>query len=107
MAFLSLGFLELIHSLNLRSEKSIFKIGIFKNIYLIGALLICAFLQSIVVLVPFIARIFDVVQLNKIQWIYVLIISILPIVIIEAQKKINEYFILHDEQFKEKKFFKV
>lgn len=90
MAFLSLGLLELIHSLNIKSEESIFKIGFFENKYLIGAILIGTILQAGVVCIPFLANIFSVVQLNLIQWLYVVLISILPIVIIEIQKKFNE-----------------
>ena len=90
MAFVSLGFLELVHSFNIRSEESIFKIGVFKNLYLIGALIVGILLQTVVVVVPIFAKIFNVVPLNNAQWIYTIIISILPILIMEAQKKINE-----------------
>jgi len=90
MAFVSLSFLELIHSFNIRSEKSLFKFKLFGNLYLIGAFLIGAFLQLIVVLIPKISQIFNTTQLNAVQWMYVVIISLLPIVIIEGQKKINE-----------------
>ena len=90
MAFVSLSMLELTHSFNVRSEESIFKIGIFKNIYLIGAFALGLILQVSVVIIPQIARIFDVVKLNKIQWIYTILISISPIFILEIQKKINE-----------------
>ena len=90
MAFVSLSMLELTHSFNVRSEESIFKIGIFKNIYLIGAFALGLILQVSVVIIPQIARIFDVVPLNKIQWIYTILISISPIFILEIQKKINE-----------------
>lgn len=90
MAFVSLSMLELVHSLNIRSEKSIFKVGLFKNVYLIGAFALGAILQVSVVLIPSVARIFDVVPLNKMQWIYTIGISILPIILVELQKKINE-----------------
>ena len=90
MAFISLSMLELIHSFNIRSEKSIFKIGLLKNMYLIGAVMLGVVLQITVVVIPQIAKIFDVVPLNNIQWIYTIGISILPIVIVELQKKINE-----------------
>lgn len=90
MAFVSLSMLELVHSLNIRSEKSIFKVGLFKNVYLIGAFVLGAILQVSVVLIPSVARIFDVVPLNKMQWIYTIGISILPIILVELQKKINE-----------------
>ena len=90
MAFVSLSMLELTHSFNVRSEESIFKIGVFKNIYLVGAFALGLILQVSVVIIPQIARIFDVVPLNKIQWIYTILISISPIFILEIQKKINE-----------------
>ena len=90
MAFVSLSMLELTHSFNVRSEESIFKIGIFKNIYLVGAFALGLILQVSVVIIPQIARIFDVVPLNKIQWIYTMLISISPLFILEIQKKINE-----------------
>ena len=89
MAFISLSLLELIHSFNVRSEESLFKAGLFKNKYLIGAFLIGIILQVGVVVIPKIADIFDVVLLNNKQWIYTAIISILPLVIVEIQKKIN------------------
>ena len=89
MAFISLSMLELIHSFNVRSEESLFKAGLFKNKYLIGAFLIGIILQVGVVVIPKIADIFDVVLLNNKQWIYTAIISILPLVIVEIQKKIN------------------
>lgn len=90
MAFVSLGLLELVHGFNIRSEESIFKEGIFKNKYLVGSFVLGTILQVGVVLIPQISSIFKVVALNNKQWLYVSIISILPIFIIEAQKKINE-----------------
>ena len=90
MAFLSLGLLELVHSFNIKSEESIFKVGLFENKYLVGALILGTILQVGVVCVPVLANIFELVQLNTIQWIYVALISISPIVIMEIQKKFNE-----------------
>lgn len=90
MAFLSLGLLELVHSFNIRSEESIFKIGIFHNRYLVGAFLLGALLQIGVAIIPQIAMIFDCVPLNITQWIYTILISISPIIIVEIQKKLNE-----------------
>lgn len=90
MAFVALSMLELIHSFNVRSEESIFKIGLFKNIYLVGAFILGTILQISVVIIPRIADIFDVIPLTKIQWIYTILISISPIFIMEIQKKLNE-----------------
>ena len=91
MAFVSLSMLELIHSFNIRSEDtSIFELGLFKNKYLVLAFIAGLILQLVVIIIPPIANIFGVVELNLIQWIYVSIISITPIVIIEFKKKIHE-----------------
>lgn len=90
MAFISLGMLELIHSFNIRSENSIFEIGIFKNKYLNIAFLAGAILQIAVVAIKPIAKIFDVVSLNMQQWIFTIAISITPIFIMEFKKKIKE-----------------
>ena len=90
MAFVALGVLELVHSFNIKSDESIFKVGIFENKFLIGSFILGVFIQTIVVLVPTFANVFDLVSLNITQWLIVGIISILPIPIMELQKKINE-----------------
>ena len=90
MAFVALGVLELVHSFNIKSDESIFKVGIFENKFLIGSFILGVFIQIIVVLVPTFANVFDLVSLNVTQWLIVGIISILPIPIMESQKKINE-----------------
>ncbi len=90
MAFVAIGMLELVHSFNIKSEESIFKVGIFENKYLIGAFVLGTILTVTVVMVPMFAGIFKLVPLNGTQWIYTLGISILAIIIIETQKKLNE-----------------
>ena len=90
MAFLSIGFLELVHSFNIKSEESIFKTGIFENKFLIGSFILGIFVQTIVVIVPSLAQIFKLVPLTNMQWLITIIISILPIPIMEMQKKVNK-----------------
>ena len=89
MAFLSIGFLELIHSINVKNEKSIFETGLFENKYLVGSFVLGIFVQAIVVVVPAFAKVFEVVPLSLTQWIITIAISILPIPVIELQKKID------------------
>ncbi len=89
MAFVSIGVLELVHSFNIKSEQSLLKSGIFENKFLIGSFILGIFVQVIVVLVPSLATIFKLVPLNQLQWIITLGISILPIPIMELQKKVN------------------
>ena len=90
MAFVAIGLLELVHSFNIKSDESIFKVGIFENKYLVGSFIFGVIVQTIVVIIPSLAQIFSLVPLNMTQWIYTIIISILPIPIIELQKKLNE-----------------
>lgn len=45
---------------------------------------------GVVVFKP-IANIFELMPLNKTQWIYTVIISLVPIAIMELQKKFNEF----------------
>ena len=90
MAFVTLGLLELVHSFNIKSEESIFKKGLFENKYLILSFIAGSFLQVIVVIVPFFANIFGLTVLNVEQWVITILISFLPIIVIETQKKMNE-----------------
>ncbi len=89
MAFISMGLLELVHSFNIKSEKSILKVGILENKFLIGSFILGIFVQTIVILIPTLANIFDVVNLTSTQWLITLGISILPIPIMELQKMWN------------------
>lgn len=91
MAFLTLGILELVHSFNIKSEESIFKIGVLENKYLVGALVLGVILQVIVVIVSPLAQIFSLVPLTGIQWLYTVLIAIAPIPIVEIQKAVNGY----------------
>ena len=90
LAFVALGMVELVHSFNVKSDESIFKVGLFENRYLVGAFVLGALLQVIVVMVPAFATVFKLVPLSGVQWLITLGISILPIIIMEAQKKLNE-----------------
>ncbi len=86
MAFIALGMLELVHSFNIKSEQSIFKTGILENKYLIGSFILGTIVQTIVVVIPTLANVFKLVPLTSTQWIIALIISVLPIPIMELNK---------------------
>ncbi len=102
MAFISMGLLELVHSFNIKSEKSIFKVGILENKFLIGSFILGFFVQTIVVFIPTLANIFNVTNLTSQQWIITLGISLLPIPIIELQKKINKMSITKERKVETK-----
>mgnify|MGYP005758951249 CR=1 FL=1 len=66
------------------------KNGLFENKYLIGSFILGIFVQVIVVIIPMFAEIFKLVPLNQTQWIITIIISLLPIPIMELQKKVTK-----------------
>ena len=47
-------------------------------------------MQIVVVIIPQLAEVFKLVPLNSIQWLYTIAISIIPIIVMEIQKKFNE-----------------
>lgn len=89
MAFCVLSLSELFHAFNMRSANSIFTIGLLTNPKLVFSFITCVLLQIGVVMFPPLTRIFSVVSLNKVQWAIVLFLSVLPIFIVELQKKVN------------------
>ena len=90
MAFITLGLTELVHSLNIRSNDSIFNNNFFNNKFLLVSFIFGAIIQISVTLIPSIAKMFEVTSLNISQWIYTILISISPIFIMELKKKLHE-----------------
>ena len=90
MAFISLGMLELIHSFNIKSEGTIFTKKLFDNKYLIGAFILGTILQVGIVFIPVLADLFKLERLNLVQWGITIIISVMPIIIMEIQKKFDK-----------------
>ena len=86
MSFAVLSLSQLFHAFNIRSEHSLTKIGLFSNVQLLLSFIICAFLQIIVISVRPLAAIFKVVPLNAAQWSVVILLSFIPIVVVELQK---------------------
>lgn len=87
MTFAVLGLSQLVHSHNVRSEiNSLFKTGIFTNLYLVGATICSAALQLVVIFVPFLRDIFKVSLLTQEQWLMVLALALMPVVIVELKK---------------------
>ncbi|MBC3803272.1 HAD-IC family P-type ATPase [Acetobacterium fimetarium] len=98
MCFAVLGFSQITHALNVRSQKnSIFSSRLFTNPYLWGALGISCVLQLAVLLVPAFQSVFNVVAMNTAQWFVVFIGSVCPILVVELTKLIGhvmrKYFI--------------
>lgn len=87
MAFMVLVVCQLLYSLALRNEqKSIFKIGIFSNKYLVGAILIGMALQLVVVGIPVIKGAFHLQMPDIKAWIIILALGLTPLVVSEFIK---------------------
>lgn len=86
MAFCTMSISQLVHVFNIKDERSVFKINLFNNIYVILAFALCCFLQASVVMIKPLSIIFHVAQLDFNQWAIVLCLSCLPIIIVEIEK---------------------
>jgi len=87
MAFVVLSVSQLVHSLNMRNEKkSIFQIGLFSNKYLIGAIVFGIVLQNLIITVPALANVFSVHALSLMDWAFVTILSLMPLLLNEIAK---------------------
>ncbi|WP_242657955.1 cation-translocating P-type ATPase [Lachnoclostridium phytofermentans] len=89
MAFTVLSLSQLFHAFNMRSEHSIFKIGVFRNKQMVLSFLVCSFLQIAVVSYEPLTKIFRVTPMLPFQWVIVSILSVIPIIIVELQKAVS------------------
>ncbi|NLM50562.1 MAG: calcium-translocating P-type ATPase, PMCA-type [Clostridiaceae bacterium] len=89
MAFAVLALSQLFHAFNVRSEKSLFKTGVFSNLPMIGAFLVSFVLQCAVLFVPFLQKVFGVTTLSYVEYLIVFGLSVSPIVICEIVKLIK------------------
>ncbi|MBQ8027650.1 MAG: cation-translocating P-type ATPase [Clostridia bacterium] len=89
VCFCAMSIGELIHSYNSRSERSLFKIGIFSNKKMNFAFLICLLLQVGVVTVPQVAGVFGVVTLSAVQWAVVAALGAVLLAAVEISKRVK------------------
>ncbi len=86
MAFAVLSISELVHAFNMRSDRSIFKIHILSNKWLVGAFIIGVLLQVSVISIAPLAKIFLVNPLNMEQWLIVAGLCLVPVIVVELEK---------------------
>jgi Ca2+-transporting ATPase len=87
MAFVVLAASQLFYSLSMRNfTKSILKVGLFSNIYLIGAIVIGVLLQLVVITVPVLANAFGVHNLSLSEWGIALGFALIPLLANEIIK---------------------
>lgn len=90
MAFAVLGFSQLFHVRNLHSNtRSSFATSLFSNMLLFWAILVSGFLLLVILLVPAFRDIFKLAEMDTMHWLYVLGLSLIPIIVVEFVKAIK------------------
>ncbi|HIH42319.1 TPA: calcium-translocating P-type ATPase, SERCA-type [Candidatus Woesearchaeota archaeon] len=94
MAFTSLVMLEMVRVYMVRAN---YNLGFFSNKYLVGAIVLSLMLHLSVVYIPFLQPIFDTVGLNLIDWLFIVLASMLVLIVgVIAHKIIVHYTQEHD-----------
>ncbi|MGV8093189.1 MAG: cation-translocating P-type ATPase [Mangrovibacterium sp.] len=87
LAFMTIISCQLFYSLTLRnSKKSIFSVGIFKNRYLIGAIVLGLALQLLVIAIPFMREAFKLQMLDLRGWMMAIVLGLIPFILSEGYK---------------------
>jgi Ca2+-transporting ATPase len=89
MAFLVLALSQVFHAFNMRSDSSLFKIGLFSNRYLTGAAAISLLLIALVVFIPPVAFAFGLTPLSSEMYILALGLALVPILVLETAKALG------------------
>ena len=86
MAYATIAFAQLVHSVNLRSNLTVFSKGIFSNKWFIPALLVSTALMLVTLLVPPVQELFQTTNLTLENWLMVVGLSIVPFIFTELRK---------------------
>ncbi|ACA54491.1 calcium-translocating P-type ATPase, PMCA-type [Clostridium botulinum] len=86
MCFLVMAFSSIIHVFNCRSSQSIFKIKLRSNKDVLKGAAASIIIMLLICFVPVLSEIFGVETLGLLQWILVIILSIVPLIIVEIVK---------------------
>ncbi|KFX54589.1 calcium-translocating P-type ATPase, PMCA-type [Clostridium botulinum] len=86
MCFLVMAFSSIIHVFNCRSSQSIFKIKLKSNKDILKGAAASIIIILLICFVPVLSEIFGVEVLGFLQWILVIILSVLPLIIVEIVK---------------------
>ena len=90
MSFAVLSLSQLVHAFNVASQHSLCHRSVGTNPWLIAAFFIGIVLQVGVITIEPLATVFGVTALNRIQWMVVVVLAVLPLPIVEMEKKLRE-----------------
>ena len=86
MAFITLVLVQLIHSFNVKSEKSVFNKQVFNNKYLWGATIVGIVLLLVITYVPFLNDIFELAALDLYHCVVAVGLALVMLVVMEIVK---------------------
>jgi Ca2+-transporting ATPase len=89
MAFLVLSLTQVVHSFNMRSSRSLFKIGPFTNRTLTLAAVVSFAMIALVSFVPPLATIFGLTTLSYGLYLVAALLAFVPLPVLEATKMIG------------------
>lgn len=89
VAFITLAFTQMVHAFNARSHRSLLRIGLHSNWYMVGAVAISVLLMILAVTVPGLNTLFGVKALTGGQWGQALLLTLVMLVIVEVKKWIT------------------
>lgn len=90
MAFATLTLARLFHGFNCRSEHSIFRVGLFSNIYSVAAFVLGVLLLALVLFVPALHSLFSVEPMDGMMYAWIVGLALAPTVVIQIIKAVAD-----------------
>ena len=90
MAFCVLSISQLVHSFNMKSDKSLFVTDIGNNVYMIWAFAVGLILQLSVIMIPGLRGVFKTERLSPLCFVIIAVLCIVPLIVSEGEKFFNK-----------------
>ncbi len=92
MEFAVLSLSQVVHTFNMRSDRSVFRQGLARNPQMVGSAVACVFLQAAVIVARPLGEIFKTAALTGVQWGIVAALSLVPLAVVELEKAVRRRF---------------
>ena len=92
MEFAVLSLSQVVHTFNMRSDRSVFRQHLAKNPQMVYSAVACVFLQAAVIVVRPLGEIFKTAALTGLQWLVVAALSLVPLAVVELEKAVRKRF---------------
>ncbi len=87
MTFAVLSLSQLVHAYNMRSECSVFRVGLLSNLRMNLAFIAGVLLQTAVIMLEPLNEVFHTSPMGGMQWAITAVLSVVPLAVIELQKQ--------------------